>query len=109
MASGNAVNGQGQVKEEDLKELKNRMKLIVDTDPAQFHDDYSLKRYLRAFKTVDGAFQVQHCIVNRSTDCLSQFHSKVSHYYVLCSDTVNVTNIDFHFHFTYAYIMNTNL
>ncbi|KAK6625884.1 hypothetical protein RUM43_006183 [Polyplax serrata] len=57
MASGNAVNGQGQVKEEDLKELKSRMKLIVDTDPAQFHDDYSLKRYLRAFKTVDGAFQ----------------------------------------------------
>lgn len=46
------------VNEEDLKQLKERMKLIADADPAQYHNDYSLKRYLRAFKTVDGAFQV---------------------------------------------------
>ena len=54
----NSVANQVPVKEEDLKELKDRMKLIVDADPSQFHDDFSLKRYLRAFKTVDAAFQV---------------------------------------------------
>lgn len=44
--------------EQNLAELKERMKLIVEADPAQYHNDYSLKRYLRAFKTVDNAFQV---------------------------------------------------
>lgn len=46
------------VKDEDFKQLKERMKLIADADPSQYHNEYSLKRYLRAFKTVDGAFQV---------------------------------------------------
>lgn len=46
------------VNEGDLKELKDRMNLIVSADPAQYHNDFSLKRYLRAFKTVDQAFQV---------------------------------------------------
>ncbi|XP_054735557.1 uncharacterized protein LOC129242760 [Anastrepha obliqua] len=41
----------------DLKDLKDRMKLIVEADPKQYHNDFSLKRYLRAFKTVDAAFQ----------------------------------------------------
>ncbi|KAJ8931300.1 hypothetical protein NQ314_015801 [Rhamnusium bicolor] len=45
------------VSEADLNELKNRMKLIVDADPSQYHNDFSLKRYLRAFKTVDDAFK----------------------------------------------------
>lgn len=45
------------VSEEDLKELKSRMKLISDADPLQYHNEYSLKRYLRAFKGVDAAFQ----------------------------------------------------
>ncbi|CAH2257293.1 CRAL-TRIO domain-containing protein C3H8.02 [Pararge aegeria] len=45
------------VNEEDLRQVKERMKLIVEADPAQYHNDYSLKRYLRAFKTVDSAFQ----------------------------------------------------
>lgn len=43
---------------ENLKALKDRMKLIVDADPQQYHNEFSLKRYLRAFKTVDLAFQV---------------------------------------------------
>lgn len=47
------------VKDEDLKQLKERMQLIAEADPSQFHNDYSLKRYLRAFKTVDNAFQVK--------------------------------------------------
>jgi len=46
------------VRAEDLQDLKNRMKLICDADPDQYHNDFSLKRYLRAFKTVDAAFQV---------------------------------------------------
>lgn len=54
----NSETSQLVVKEEDLKDLKDRMKLIAEADPSQFHDDFSLKRYLRAFKTVDAAFQV---------------------------------------------------
>lgn len=42
----------------DLKDLKERMRLIAEADPKQYHNEYSLKRYLRAFKTVDAAFQV---------------------------------------------------
>jgi len=48
---------QKPVNEEDLKDLKERMKLIVDADPSQYHNEFSLKRYLRAFKTTDAAFQ----------------------------------------------------
>lgn len=47
-----------EVNEADLQELKSRMKLIADADPAQYHNEFSLKRYLRAFKTVDAAFKV---------------------------------------------------
>lgn len=46
------------VKDEDFQELKKRMKLISDADPQQYHNEFSLKRYLRAFKTVDDAFKV---------------------------------------------------
>lgn len=46
------------VKEDDLKQLKERMNLIASADPAQYHNDFSLRRYLRAFQTVDNAFQV---------------------------------------------------
>lgn len=46
------------VNEEELKDLKERMKLIADADPNQYHNEFSLRRYLRAFKTVDAAFQV---------------------------------------------------
>lgn len=43
--------------EKDFLELKQRLKLIFDADPEQYHNDHSLKRFLRAFKTVDAAFQ----------------------------------------------------
>lgn len=46
------------VNEADLQDLKNRMKLISEADPSQYHNEFSLKRYLRAFKTVDDAFKV---------------------------------------------------
>jgi hypothetical protein len=42
----------------NFKDLKDRMKLIADADPNQYHNELSLRRYLRAFKTVDAAFQV---------------------------------------------------
>ncbi|XP_075161322.1 uncharacterized protein LOC142234128 [Haematobia irritans] len=45
------------VNENDLKDLKERMNLIAQADPKQYHNDFSLKRYLRAFKTVDDSFQ----------------------------------------------------
>ncbi|XP_047989892.1 CRAL-TRIO domain-containing protein C3H8.02 [Leguminivora glycinivorella] len=45
------------VNEDDLKQLKERMNIIVSADPEQYHNDFSLRRYLRAFKTVDNAFQ----------------------------------------------------
>ncbi|KAI8440312.1 hypothetical protein MSG28_001661 [Choristoneura fumiferana] len=45
------------VNEDDLKQLKERMNIIASADPAQYHNDFSLRRYLRAFKTVDNAFQ----------------------------------------------------
>lgn len=48
------------VNEEDLKDLKSRMKMISDADPAQYHNEFSLRRYLRAFKDVDKAFQVSY-------------------------------------------------
>jgi hypothetical protein len=46
------------VSEADFNSLKERMKLISEADPKQYHNDFSLKRFLRAFKTVDAAFQV---------------------------------------------------
>ncbi|KAK9680756.1 CRAL/TRIO domain [Popillia japonica] len=45
------------VNEADLKDLKGRMKLISEADPSQYHNEFSLKRYLRAFKTPDDAFK----------------------------------------------------
>lgn len=42
----------------DLIALKERMKLIASVDPKQYHNEFSLRRYLLAFKTVDAAFQV---------------------------------------------------
>lgn len=51
------------VNEADMKDLKERMKLISDADPSQYHNDFSLRRYLRAFKTTDAAFQVTLVIV----------------------------------------------
>lgn len=48
-----------EINENDLQELESRMDLIVKADPQQFHNTYALKRYLKAFKTVDAAFQVK--------------------------------------------------
>ncbi|KAL1473711.1 hypothetical protein MTO96_021824 [Rhipicephalus appendiculatus] len=45
------------VSEEDFEELKKRLQMIFDADPEQFHNDYSIKRFLRAFRTIDAAFQ----------------------------------------------------
>ncbi|CAG9823163.1 unnamed protein product [Phaedon cochleariae] len=45
------------VNEGDVQELKKRMKMIADADPSQYHNEFSLKRYLRAFKNVDDAFK----------------------------------------------------
>ncbi|XP_050500405.1 uncharacterized protein LOC126880531 [Diabrotica virgifera virgifera] len=45
------------VNEADFQDLKSRMKLIAEADPTQYHNDFSLRRYLRAFKTVDDAFK----------------------------------------------------
>lgn len=42
----------------EFNDLKNRMKLIAEADPKQYQNDFALKRYLRAFKNVDSAFQV---------------------------------------------------
>jgi len=47
--------------EADLKDVKERMKLIAEADPIQYHNEFSLRRYLRAFKTADAAFQVLLC------------------------------------------------
>lgn len=81
----NSVARQAFVKEEDLKDLKERMKFIVDADPSQFHDDFSLRRYLRAFKTVDAAFQViiylylgLYLLNSTSLKRLSLFKKKIS-------------------------------
>lgn len=51
-------NSASDVNESDFQKLKERMKMIADADPLQYHNDFSLKRYLRAFKEVDAAFQV---------------------------------------------------
>lgn len=44
-------------KPEALTELKTRIKLIYEADPDQYISDHGLRRYLRAFQTVDAAFQ----------------------------------------------------
>ncbi|XP_017787256.1 PREDICTED: CRAL-TRIO domain-containing protein C3H8.02 [Nicrophorus vespilloides] len=43
--------------EDEFNELSNRMKIIADADQGQYHNSYSLKRYLKAFKTADEAFK----------------------------------------------------
>ncbi|XP_064481632.1 uncharacterized protein LOC135394698 [Ornithodoros turicata] len=45
------------VSQEDFDELKKRLQMIFDADPEQFHNDYSITRFLRAFRTIDNAFQ----------------------------------------------------
>ena len=45
------------VSDKDFIDLQNRLKLISDADPDQHQNDHSLRRYLKAFKTVDAAFQ----------------------------------------------------
>lgn len=42
---------------DDVKALKDRMQLIVSADEKQYHNNFSLRRFLIAFKTVDLAFQ----------------------------------------------------
>ncbi|XP_070553225.1 uncharacterized protein [Ptychodera flava] len=44
------------INENDFKELKSRCQLIFEADPAQFQTDASLRRFLKAFLTVNGAF-----------------------------------------------------
>lgn len=46
-----------QINEAEFEDLKSRMKLIAEADPSQYHNCYSLRRYLRAFKTPDDAFK----------------------------------------------------
>lgn len=58
------------INEKDFKDLKERMKLIVDADPKQYHNDFSLRRYLRAFKTTDDAFQVSDSYTYKVTSTL---------------------------------------
>ncbi|XP_067000708.1 uncharacterized protein [Anabrus simplex] len=50
-------NSSAPVNEAELRDLKERMKLIAEADPSQYHNEFSLRRYLRAFKNVDAAFQ----------------------------------------------------
>lgn len=63
------------INEQDFKNLKERMKLIVEADPTQYHNDFSLRRYLRAFKTTDAAFQVSHVYLVTTTHILTLKHS----------------------------------
>lgn len=65
------------INDADLQELKKRMKLITEADPSQYHNEFSLKRYLRAFKTVDDAFKV------RSKSFLNVIWCKESSYNLL--------------------------
>jgi len=46
------------VPEADFQDLKSRMKLIFEADPSQYHNDFSLKRYLRAFKKLTMPFKL---------------------------------------------------
>lgn len=47
-----------QLNEADIQELKERLRLIIEVDPSQYHNEFSLRRYLKAFKTVDNSFKV---------------------------------------------------
>lgn len=47
----------GTSNESDFKSLKERLQPIFEADPGQFHNEYALKRFLRAFQTVDSAFE----------------------------------------------------
>ncbi|CAM1292375.1 Uncharacterised protein g424 [Pycnogonum litorale] len=49
--------GNQPLSEKDFQELKSRCKLIFEADPEQYHNDASLRRFLRAFQDVDSAFQ----------------------------------------------------
>lgn len=49
--------GSPSTPEAQFQDLKSRMKLISEADPEQYHNDFSLKRYLRAFGSADSAFQ----------------------------------------------------
>lgn len=51
MASNTEIN------QAQFEDLKARIKLIAEADPDQYQNDFALKRYLRAFGTVDKAFQ----------------------------------------------------
>ncbi|KAG4067319.1 hypothetical protein HA402_000310 [Bradysia odoriphaga] len=51
------MSQQPPVNADDLKSLKERMNLIAAADPKQKLNEFSLIRYLRAFKDVDSAFQ----------------------------------------------------
>lgn len=51
------MSEQPPVNADDLKSLKERMNLIAAADPKQKLNEFALKRYLRAFKDVDSAFQ----------------------------------------------------
>lgn len=53
----NVVYRESEMSEKDFADLKNRLKIIFEADPSQYHNDHSLRRYLKAFKTVDEAFQ----------------------------------------------------
>lgn len=62
------MSEQPPVNVDDLKSLKERMNLIAAADPNQRLNEFSLIRYLRAFKDVDGAFKV-NIISNYFIDC----------------------------------------
>lgn len=53
-----STSAETEINQSDLIEFEKRMDFIVKADPKQFHNTYALKRYLKAFKTVDAAFQV---------------------------------------------------
>lgn len=57
------MSEQPPVNADDLKSLKERMNLIAAADPKQKLNEFALKRYLRAFKDVDSAFQVIFFII----------------------------------------------
>lgn len=46
-----------EINQAQFEDLKARIKLIAEADPEQYQNDFALKRYLRAFGTVDKAFQ----------------------------------------------------
>lgn len=78
-ASGAAVNP------DDLNQLKDRMKMITDADPNQYHNEFSLKRYLRAFGDIDSAFKVTFIVkISVLAKSISRWWSDLD--ISLCSD-----------------------